>query len=214
MGLIDSLIGTVGSIFNNQQNISAAQQANQENIALQRENRDFQANMANTAHRREVADLKAAGLNPVLSAGGGSGAATPSSAAAQVEPVKSADIAGQVSQQLTEGMHRTLMESQIKKEMANAISAGSEAAVSAQKAKNEVEGQEAKNAFTRTQTAVAKALMPAKKESLETNSEWGSIPKAFRSIMNRTGVSSAYEAATSGDWGAKLYDMTHGGGNQ
>lgn len=45
-------------------------------------NRGWQEYMSNTAHQREVADLEAAGLNPVLSASGGNGAAVTSGATA------------------------------------------------------------------------------------------------------------------------------------
>ena len=90
--LISALIGAVGSIAGgaigaqnqaeaNKANIQLQQMANEASAIEAQKNRDWQMMMSNTAHQREVADLKAAGLNPWLSVSG-SGAATGSGATA------------------------------------------------------------------------------------------------------------------------------------
>lgn len=83
--LLGAGISTAGQLYANQQNI-------------QNQNRLFseQVNLANSAHQREVNDLRLAGLNPILSAqGSGADAPTPQ-AVSQQNPLEAWSAASSI----------------------------------------------------------------------------------------------------------------------
>lgn len=124
------LAAAAGSAFGS---IAGGLITNAQNRREAERNRSFQEYMSNTSHQREVKDLKAAGLNPLLSATGG--ASTPTGAQATMENVAS----GAISSALQAGRVKTELdvakqgiataESAEKLNDANAAKAAVEAAV-------------------------------------------------------------------------------------
>lgn len=73
-------------------NSAEAEKARIFNAQEAQKQRDYESMMSNTAYQRGVADMEAAGINPILAAGN-AGAGTPTGQAAQGEAAHSASTA-------------------------------------------------------------------------------------------------------------------------
>ena len=163
----------------------ATQAANEANIASAREQMAFQREMSNTGYQRATADMKKAGLNPMLAYTQGP-ASTPSGAMASIEPASKTGLAKAVMEAYGLNTQAKTAKAQI---ALNEATAGTQVKqADLVEANTEVARNEAKISQARASSAKAQARFEKKKA--ETDEYWYDKEKMINAISQGMGIAS------------------------